>query len=135
MPMVHVNFFAVIAAAVINFIIGAIWYSPGVFGSTWMSLMGKRPEDMRSGAGQAYAGVFVTALILAYVLARFISLAGAHTIGDGAQIGFWVWIGFVATTSVADVLFGGKPPKLWSINNGYQLVSLVIIGAVLARWQ
>jgi len=135
MPTVHINFYAVIAAAVISFIIGAIWYSPGVFGSTWMALIGKRPEDMRSGAGQAYVGVFISALILAYVLARFISLAGAHTIGDGAQIGFWVWIGFVATTSVGGVLFAGMPPKLWSINNGFQLVSLVIIGAVLARWQ
>ena len=130
----HVNWVAVIVAAIINMIVGAIWYSPGVFGKNWMALTGKRMDDMKSGAGRAYGQAFVVALITAYVLARFVGYAGAHSIVRGAVIGFLAWIGFVATSSAGDVIFGGRPTKLYAITNGYQLVVLIINGALLATW-
>ncbi len=131
----HVNYGAVIVAAIVNMVIGFIWYSPGVFGKTWMSLTGKRMEDMRSRAGTTYAGAFVTALITAWILARFISLTGAQTMTRGAVIGFWAWLGFIATTTLGDVLFGGRPIKLYYLTNGYYLVSLIIMGALLGMWR
>ncbi len=135
MPMAHVNFLAVVVAAVLNMILGAIWYSPGVYGNTWMALVGKRAEDMRSGAGRGYAGSFIAALILAYVLASVISMAQAQSILQGARVGFWVWIGFVATTSAGDFLFAGRPVKLYLINTGYYLAALIVMGALLAVWR
>ena len=36
MPSVDINWWAVLAAAVINMVIGAIWYSPSGFGKPWM---------------------------------------------------------------------------------------------------
>ena len=135
MPQVHINFLAVLAAAVANMIIGSIWYSPGVFGRTWMSLIGKRMEDMKGGAGRAYAAAFVVALILAYVLAHFVGYTQAYSVGQGIQLGFWVWLGFVATTSTGDYIFAGRPRQLYFINNGYQLVTLLVNGALLAAWR
>lgn len=134
MPQVHVNFLAVLVAAIINMIVGSIWYSPAVFGRRWMALVGKRMEDMRGGGGRAYAGIFVAALILAYVMARVVGLAHAQTVGQGAGVGFWMWIGFVATATAGDFIFAGRPPGLYILNNGYQLIALIIIGAVLAVW-
>ena len=131
----HVNYGAVIVAAIVNMVIGFIWYSPGVFGKAWMSLTGKRMEDMRGRAGTAYAGAFVAALITAWILARFITLLNAQTMTRGAVIGFWAWLGFVATTSLGDVLFGGRPIKLYYLTNGYYLVSLIIMGALLGMWR
>ncbi len=133
--LIHVNYGAVLVAAIVNMVIGFIWYSPGVFGKTWSSLTGKRMEDMKSRAGTAYAGAFVTALITAWILARFISLANAQTMTRGAVIGFWAWLGFVATTSLADVPFGGRPIKLYYLTNGYYLVSVLIMGALLGMWR
>lgn len=137
----QVNYGAVIVAAIVNMVIGFIWYSPGVFGKTWMSLMGKRMEDMKSRAEMqrsmrsAYAGAFVAALITAWILARFINLANAQTMTRGAVIGFWAWLGFIATTTLGDVLFGGRPIKLYYLTNGYYLVSLIIMGALLGTWR
>ena len=135
MPQVHINFPAVLAAAVANMIIGSIWYSPGVFGRTWMSLIGKRMEDMKGGAGRAYAAAFVVALILAYVLAHFVGYTQAYSLGQGIQLGFWVWLGFVATTSTGDYIFAGRPRPLYFINNGYHLVTLLVNGALLSAWR
>ena len=135
MPQVQINFLAVVAAAVVNMVIGGIWYSPGVFGKTWMNLAGIRPGNMKGGAGPAYAQMFVVALIFAYVLARFVGYAQAHTLGQGIALGFWVWIGFVATTSAGDYIFGGRPRQLFVLNNGYQLVTLLVNGSLLALWR
>jgi len=135
MPQVQINFLAVVAAAVANMIIASIWYSPGVFGKRWMTLAGIRQEGDMKGAGPAYAAAFVVALILAYVLAHFVGYTQAHTLGDGLQLGFWVWLGFVATTSAGDYIFGGRPRPLYVLNNGYQLVTLLINGVLLALWR
>ena len=135
MPQVHINFLAVLAAAVANMIIGSIWYSPGVFGKIWMGLIGKRVEDMKGRAGPAYAAAFVVALILAYVLAHFVGYTQAYSLGQGIQLGFWVWLGFVATTSTGDYIFAGRPRQLYFINNGYHLVTLLVNGALLAAWR
>lgn len=135
MPMIHVNFLAVVVAAVLNMILGAIWYSPAVYGKTWMALVGKRAEDMRSGAGRGYVLGFIAALILAYVLASVIGIAQAKGILQGARVGFWMWIGFVATTSAGDVLWAGRPAKLYFINTGYNLAALIVMGALLAAWR
>jgi uncharacterized protein DUF1761 len=135
MAQVHINVLAVVVAAVANMIIGSIWYSPGVFGKTWMSLAGVQPGNMKGGAGPAYAGSFVVALILAYVLAHFVGYTQASTLGQGIQLGFWVWLGFVATTSSGDYIFGGRPRPLYVINNGYHLVTLLVNGALLAVWR
>lgn len=134
MPQVQINFLAVVAAAVANMIIGSIWYSPGVFGKRWMSLAGIRQGGMKE-AGPAYAAAFVVALILAYVLAHFVGYTQAHTFGDGLQLGFWVWLGFVATTSSGDYIFGGRPRQLYVLNNGYHLVTLLVNGVLLALWR
>ena len=105
-----------------------------MFGKSWMALTGKGMEGMKGGAGRAYGQAFIVALVTAYVLARFVTYAGAHSIGRGAVIGFLAWIGFVATSSAGDVSFAGRPTKLYAIINGYQLVTLIINGALLATW-
>ncbi len=130
-----VNLLAVVGAAVVNMVIGAFWYSPKVFGNSWMALIGKRQEELRSGMGQAYGVTFLAALLLAYILARFVAVAEAKTILQGAQIGFLVWLGFVVTTSSGDYLFAGRPPRLYLINMAYQGVSLIVLGALLAAWR
>jgi hypothetical protein len=135
MPQAHVNFVAVVVVALINMVIGAIYYSPAVAGRRWMALVGKRPEDMRrEGAQRGYIGSFIGALILAYVLARVLGLVGAGTVGSGLEMGFWIWLGFVATTSSGDYLFAGRPTQLYIINNIYHLITLLINGALLAVW-
>ena len=73
-------------------------------------------------------------LIMAYILARFIEHYGVGGIGGGILIGFMAWLGFVATIMALSIRTKKKPPMLVYINAGYQLVGIVVMGAILGAW-
>ena len=39
-----------------------------------------------------------------------------------------------AVTTLSQTMHEHRPFKLWLISNGYQLVALLIMGAILAAW-
>ena len=137
MPEVNINYWAVLVAAVANMALGALWYSPLLFAKPWIAAMGasdEEMEEMKKRAPRAYILSFVAAFIMSFVLAHFVDYTRATTIAQGAQAGFWPWLGFVVTTGSAAVLFEGRPTKLWLINSGYYLVALLVMGVILAVW-
>ncbi len=134
MPSVDVNYLAVVAAAVVNMVVGFIWYSPALFAKQWSRLTGRKMNEMGDGA-QGYLLTTVGALIQAWILVHFVTYAGATTAVDGAMVGFWLWVGFVAFTQGVNAVFAGTRKKLWAINTGYFLVVLLINGALLAVWR
>lgn len=137
MPPVEINYLAVVAAAVLSMVIGFLWYGPNLFGKQWMKLMGYTKESMekaKEGMGKTYAISFFGALVMAYVLSHIIDYAQATSMVSGMQAGFWSWLGFVAPVQMTEALFGNKKWNLYYINTGYQLASLLVMGAVLAVW-
>ncbi|MBM3257159.1 MAG: DUF1761 domain-containing protein [Candidatus Liptonbacteria bacterium] len=133
-----INFWAVLLAAVANMIVGSLWYGP-IFGKTWMGLTGMSTEQLDSakakGMGKTYALAFVGALVMGYVFARIIAMAGVGTTAGGAELGFWAWLGFVASVMLGEVLWEGKSSKLWFLESGYYLVVLLVMGAILGGWR
>ena len=137
MSQVDINLIAVLVAAVVNMVVGSIWYSQGVFGKTWMSLIGKNEKDfkeMKKKANTAYALSFIGALVMSYALAHFIYWTQATNFVEGMRTGFLLWVGFVATVSFNNHLFTQKPVKLCLIDSGYYLASLICMSVVLAVW-
>lgn len=133
MPEVEINYLAVLVAAAINMGLGALWYSPALFGKAWAKLTDRKLEDM-TGGGMGYGVAAIGALLQAYILAHFVQYAAADTAGEGAVTGFWLWLGFVAVAMAVNAVFEGRSWKLWKINVGYYLVVLLINGALLAIW-
>jgi hypothetical protein len=133
-----VNYLAVLVAAVLNMVVGALWYSPALFGKSWLALMGWKPEDAQqrmAGSQRAYALTFVASLLMAYGLARVLAYAQTFTLTGGVLIGLLAWIGFVATSQGTSYLFEGRSFRLYTINTGYHLASLVLMGALLGVWR
>ena len=133
MPSVSVNYWAVIVAAIVNMVVGAIWYSKPLFAKDWSKLTGRKIDQMGDGS-TSYVITAIAALVQAWILAHFVAYAGADTAVKGAVIGFWLWVGFVAITQGVNTIFAGSRKKLWAINVGYFLVVLFINGAILAVW-
>lgn len=134
---VDVNYVVVLIAAVSNMAVGFLWYSPILFGKPWMKLMGisdEQAKGMKTKANKAYAISSIGALIMAYVLAGVLGYLGTGTVTDAIQTGFWLWLGFVAPVMFTSVLFENKPVKLYAINAGYQLASLVTMAIILTLW-
>jgi len=129
-----VNWVAIVVAAIAQFIIGWIWYGP-LFGKTWMSMMGMSQQSMgREGMGKTMVLTFIGSLVTAAVLSMLVGWMGAKTLGAGIAAGFWAWLGFVATVTLGGVLFAKMSWNLYILNNAYQLVSLAVMGAILAKW-
>jgi len=139
---VPVNYLAVIVAAAAAMGIGALWYGP-LFGKQWRAVMGISLGEMKSmplSPIQAMGLGFVVALIMAYVLNHVLVFSGTYYGSEidytaGLMAAFWVWLGFVATTQIGVVLWDGKPWKLFFINTAYSLVSLGVMGVILALWK
>ena len=132
-----INNAAVIASALAYWVLGAVWY--GVFSKPFIALMRWTPEQLArieaEGAGREIGVALLASLLTAYVLAHFVRFTGADTVPKGAQTGFFVWLGFVLTTNLGTVLFEFRPLGLYLINNGYHLVGLLGMGALLAVWK
>lgn len=138
MPEVDINILAVLVAALINMVIGAVWYSPMVAGKAWMKATGITMKDIeaakKKGMAASYVMGLVGSLVMAYVLAHIVDFTNSTTVVLGIQAGFWSWLGFVATVSLNHIAWEGKSWSYWVINNGYTLISLMIMGALLAVW-
>lgn len=140
MPEVVVNYWAVLGAAVAAMIVGALWYGP-LFGKTWGRLMGMSYESMKARGGKAYIVQTLAALVMANVLAheRFVwgNFFGSSMSMPAFvfQLAFWLWLGFVATTQIGAAIWENKSWKLFFLNTGYSLVSLVAMALVLTYWQ
>ena len=140
MQLMGINLWPVLVAAVATMVVGFVWYSPLLFARSWMRLMGYDPDDkakvqeMQKSAGRSYGISFVASLVTAFVLAKIIDITTVNSVLYGMKVGFAVWLGFVATVQLTEVLFAKKPTKLFLINTGYQLVCYLAMGAILARW-
>jgi hypothetical protein len=131
---VEINYLAVLVAALIGFGLGGPWYN--FFAKPWMAAVGKTEAELKSGNQiSAYAGAAVASLMVAYALALFIGFTQANTVVQGILVGLWAWVGFVAAPNLPTYLFSRWPRELYFINNGYHLVSLVVMAAILAVWQ
>ena len=137
----HLNWLAILAAAVSTMILGFLWYSPLLFAKPWMREMGYDPNDkaktqeMQKSAGPAYAGSFVASVISAFTLALIFHAMRLDSLHYGLMASFHIWLGFVATVQFTGALFAKQSMKLFAINTGYQLVCYLAMGAILAVWR
>lgn len=130
------SYVAVIVAAIAQFILGFLWYGP-LFGKAWRSMMGVK-EQSTSGGGMGTSTLvwtFIASLVTAGVLRKFATMAGAHSLGAGVALGATAWLGFIATVTLASVLYEKRSVNLYVLNNGFQLVSLAVMGAIVAAWR
>ncbi len=132
------NWIAVIVATLVSIILGFLWYGP-LFGKQWMRLMGITPKQIdaakKKGMTGTYVQMIIGTLVAVFVLGILIKATNSSGIGDGATLGFLVWLGFIATFSMGSILWEGKSWSLWVLNNAYQLINYLIIGMILAVWQ
>lgn len=135
MPDVSINYVAVLVATLASMMLGAIWYAPRVFGKEWMRLTHLTEADTKDNRGAPMILMLVGSLVAAYVMAHFVDFTNAKTITDGIRTGAWIGIGFVFTAAMGEGIFSHKPARLLAINGGFQVVNLILLGAILAAWQ
>ena len=131
---VHVNYLAVIVSAIASYVIASIWYGV-IFRKLWMELTGI--SDMKP-APINMALPFLGSLVMSYVLDHSLAFGNAylHTSGisGGLMGGFFNWLGFIAPLTLMSVVYEKRKWKLWILDNGFWLLSILVMGAILSSW-
>jgi len=128
----ELNFLAILLAAIINMIIGALWYSRALFGNQWMAHLGLK-EDEASASPWTYVIVFLLGLIIAVLMAMF--LQGSAGAIEGLMYGAVIGLGFVIPTVLTHYLMEQRKAGFMFIVAGHELLLFLVYGALLAGWQ
>jgi hypothetical protein len=133
MDFSQLSILAIIFAVIANMIIGALWYSPVLFANIWMKSLGKSMEELQtSNANIGYGLTTLAGIISAIVLSLFISMLDSVTIGGGALIGFLASLGIASARELSPTFFEGRKYTLFLISAGYHIVSLTVMGIIIA---
>lgn len=131
----QINPWAVLAAALINFVIGGLWYSPVLFGKVWMKANGFTEEDLKRGSPAVIFGVsFVLCLLMAGNLAAFLGDPGVG-LGFAVAASAAAGLGWAACGLAVVALFERRGAAYVLVNGGYLTVSFVAMGLVLGFWR
>lgn len=125
-----VNWLAVIGAAVLAWLFGAVWYT--ALGKMWLSAARIDSTKMRNSATPFVIG-FIGEVVMAFVMALVIPAmtGGQPSIVAGLVLAFVLWLGFVATTLVVNHRYQGFGWMLTAIDSGHWLGAMLIMGAVI----
>ena len=137
--VVDINLWAVLVAALAMMALGAAWYSPMLFGKQWQTMVmawtKMKDKDFREGAAVAYIGSALAYLVMAYVLAYIMGLLEATSWQEGVTVAAWIGLGFMVTRGLTFGLYHNMRKKLWAITTGYDVVGLLVMGAIIGGWQ
>ncbi len=130
-----VNWISILAASVVGFAVGGLWYGP-LFGNAWMRSLGMDPEVMKKapkkGLRQIFTIVFLLQWCMAFCLAAF--FGPEITTATGTAYGFLTGFAWVAFALTVNALFEQKPWSYIFINGSYWTVSFTVMGAILGTW-
>lgn len=130
---------AVLVAAIAMTAIGALWFSPLLCGKVWMRLSGMTPESCaevsKSAMISSYAAQFIAAIVTSFIFSKLVAWATDGTTAGALKLAVLVWLGFIAATTLGEVLWSKKPWTMYFINAGYYLVALIVSALIIAVWK
>ncbi|MGH2418601.1 MAG: DUF1761 domain-containing protein [Candidatus Limnocylindria bacterium] len=133
------NWLAVIVGAVIYFALGAVWYTPSVFGRRWMRSIGWDPERTPPQMNPlTYAVPAAAYLVMAIAVGLLAAATGTDNLGEGIVLGLVVGVGLSLMHTLVDATFDPNRPEPWTwfaINGSYHTIGLIIVAVLVAIWR
>ena len=124
--MDRINWLGVIAATVVAFFIGFLWYGL-IFEATWLELTGQTKSEDMSMLPMAWGllQTFVTMLGLGWFIGR------DSTVMEGLKTGLVAAICFALMTSAYNFIYETSPTGLLPIDWSHLLVIYAVGGAII----
>lgn len=131
----EVNYIAVILCGISAMAIGALWYSPILFGKQWQALNNLSDDDLKKGNVNAIATGIFAAIIKAFIFAQVVFLSHSHFGDSYLENALWsalsVWVGFFMMQTLMRNAFERKSNKLTYIAVGYDFVTLLSFALII----
>lgn len=132
---VEMNYLAILVAALAYMLIGAIWYSPILFGKAWMKGIGKTKEQVAADFSPLnYAWALITAFVASYAIARILFWTGGGGWRDGLVLGLLVGVCIAGASLWVNDTFEARPRTLTIINLLFHIVGLSVAGVIIGLW-
>jgi len=134
----EVNITLVAIATLAQFVLGALWYSPLLFGKWWMifmdmdcaSLSKEELEKMQKAMMPFYALQLFVTFLSTFSLANLVPYVSAMSV---YHLAFWIWIGFIVPVQVSSVIWGNTKKKFW-LKQIFVVASNQLVSLMLAAW-
>ena len=145
--MPEINYIAVVVAALIPNVLGAIYFGP-LLGKQWLRSLNFTTDDMK---GRNEALIYGSALLLSFIVSFFLKFimelthkevgqngelvfGSFHTFGHGALHGAGLATGFVIPVIICLGLFQKSKGSNILINSLFWLLCFSIMGGILDAW-
>lgn len=138
MDFSSINPLGIVAAVVVGFVTGALWFSPKTFFPMWWRAMGKPHDEIpggKVGMGVIFSGIVGSLAVQSIVLWSIISgLYGDASIAEGVLVGAVLGVAIVATSALGHRMFAGDGWTVWALEVGNDIAALALMGAVVAAF-
>lgn len=134
-----VNYTLVVVATVAQFILGAVWYSPLLFGKWWMQIMEctdmskEEMEKMKSKMMPFYGLQFLLTLFTTVSFANLLPYIPSF---GPYHVAFWIWIGFIVPVQIGSVVWANTKQKFWLkqifVMAAFQFVSMMLMAWIVS---
>lgn len=134
--VVCINYLAVLVAGAAYMLLGALWYSPALFGNLWTAGIGKTREQVQKDySAWKLIFAFVGSFLAAYGIARVLVWSYLDPLWGGFAIALVGSVCFLIAPMGINELMEHRSPKLFFINAFYNLTGFIIMGLIIGLWQ
>ncbi|MDX1705938.1 DUF1761 domain-containing protein [Pseudidiomarina sp.] len=134
MHSTDINLWAVLVAALLNFLIGGLWYSPVLFAKSWQAAAGISDEQLQAFKPlKGFGLTFIFSWIISLNLAFFLASPGTNW-QWGLTAGVLAGLGWATMIFAVIALFEQRSWRYILIHGGYITIYFAAAGALLGGW-
>jgi hypothetical protein len=131
--MPELNWLAIVAAAVIAFVLSTIYYL--VLARERAALLGVSVDGEGRPPPWKMAVEILRTAVLAAVVAGLVRLLDITQLDRALQLGVLLWFAFPVVLLSGSVIWDHVPPRLAAIHAGDWLMKLLVIAVVVTLWR
>jgi len=130
----NVNHLAVWLLVLAQQAIGFIWYSPALFGETWLRLQGKTASAVDASNPIPFVIAIIAAAAMTYFYAWLLGRVAVKSVGAALRLAALVWVSVSFLEFAMHYAFLGLPAGVLLIDMGKSLLGVLLVAIVLVRW-
>lgn len=131
--VVELNWWAVLLATLVYFILGALWFTP-LFGKYYDLALGFGRQKDYKWPAIYYISPFVNSLVVSIATAMLVYLLKIELLVDAASLGLIVGVGYAGAISFNNAVNPVTPrPLLYgAVTGGYHVVGITLIAMLVS---